>query len=186
MLRTQWRSVKRAQSLIPFHSSNQSLPSLIPLIHPHLSHLHKHLPSLIPHIHPHLSHNSTYTYSPSLIPHGHLTTGMQLGPAVEARQRRSIEREARRRRRREARERKRQLVHDEGMSSDDELLETNRMKFAAGIGQKIQAMMCSTAWGSPLINSHLIGYFLEYCLYLLIKSVTPINTLFGFSISHKF
>ena len=52
---------------------------------------------------------------------------------VEARQMRSVEREGRRRRRRE----KRGVggaPHYDGTSSDDELLETNRMKFVSDIG----------------------------------------------------
>ena len=47
-----------------------------------------------------------------------------------ARQRRAVEREGRRRRRREGRERKgEEEEHRQGMSTDDELLEINRLKF---------------------------------------------------------
>lgn len=62
----------------------------------------------------------------------------------EGRQRRGVEREARRRRRRERRERGvnrgcGHIVgswnHYEGLSSDDELLETHRIKFVSEIGE---------------------------------------------------
>ena len=57
-------------------------------------------------------------------------------PEAEARQRRGVEREGRRRRRREKRQRAGQaVVHDEGMSSDDELLETDRMEFTDKFGE---------------------------------------------------
>ena len=79
------------------------------------------------------SHMRTAFEQPSL---AHPITGIQLGPAIEARQRRSVEREARRRRRREARERKKVVDHEDGMSSDDELLEANKMKFSAELGQE--------------------------------------------------
>ena len=57
------------------------------------------------------------------------------GPDAEARQRRAVEREGRRRRRRERRQRVvPTAVHDEGMSSDDELLETDRIDFTDKFG----------------------------------------------------
>ena len=54
---------------------------------------------------------------------------------MEARQIRSVEREARRRRRRERRQRGVATEHDDGTSSDDELLETNRLKFVSDTGE---------------------------------------------------
>ena len=47
---------------------------------------------------------------------------------------RVVEREGRQRRRREARREKGLVNHHDGMSSDDELLETNRVKFKNDIG----------------------------------------------------
>ena len=59
-----------------------------------------------------------------------------MGPDAEARQRRGVEREGRRRRRREKRQRVVPAVmHDEGMSSDDELLETDRIEFTDKFGK---------------------------------------------------
>ena len=61
------------------------------------------------------------------------TAGKQNGfsSVEEARKRRSVEREARRRRRRERREKEAASGrgHYDGLSSDDELLESNRLKF---------------------------------------------------------
>ena len=57
-----------------------------------------------------------------------INVAIQIGPEVEARQRRSVEREARRRRRREKRSRQGIKDHDEGMSSDDEVLETRKLE----------------------------------------------------------
>lgn len=48
---------------------------------------------------------------------------------------RGIEREARRRRRREKREKQDVLEHNEGMSSDEEILETDRLEFIAELGE---------------------------------------------------
>lgn len=72
----------------------------------------------------------------------HMTVGGGVDRVVkadaEARQRRVVEREGRRRRRRERRQRAGPAVaHDEGMSSDDELLETDRMEFTDKFGQPI-------------------------------------------------
>ncbi len=80
-------------------------------------------------------------------------------PVDQTCQRRAVEREARRRRRREGREKGvsrgcAHLVsgatHYEGLSSDDELLETNRLKFVSDSG-KVIAYSADTAndrcWG---------------------------------------
>lgn len=61
--------------------------------------------------------------------------GIMIGPGVEERQKRSVEREARRRRRREKRQKDGVTNHEEGVSSDDELLETNRLKFLSDKGE---------------------------------------------------
>lgn len=63
-----------------------------------------------------------------------LVSGISVSPEVEARQRRSVEREARRRRRREKRQKEGTVNHEEGVSTDDELLETNRLKFVGDEG----------------------------------------------------
>ena len=73
-------------------------------------------------------------------------------PEVLSRQRRGVEREGRRRRRREARERGGRLEgdgeeHRQGMSSDDELLEMNRLKF--------ENSMCELSLSSYLCHSSL-------------------------------
>lgn len=52
----------------------------------------------------------------------------------EEQRRRSVECEGRRRRKRERREREGVQEHDEGMSSDDELLESDKIKFASELG----------------------------------------------------
>ena len=62
------------------------------------------------------------------------------GSEVTARQRRAVEREGRRRRRREKREKAGQRERDEhrqGLSTDDELLETSRLKFDNSMGMPL-------------------------------------------------
>ena len=57
---------------------------------------------------------------------------------VVARQRRAVERDGRRRRRRERRERgvgREKGEHRQGMSTDDELLEMNRLKFEKNMSE---------------------------------------------------
>lgn len=62
---------------------------------------------------------------------------------VQSRQRRAVEREGRRRRRRERRERGEERregeteEHRQGMSTDDELLEMNRLKFENSMSELI-------------------------------------------------
>ncbi len=76
----------------------------------------------------------------------------QGGRVDHASQRRAVEREARRRRRREGREKGvsrgcAHLVggatHYEGLSSDDELLETNRLKFVNDSGEPLPPLPLS-------------------------------------------
>ena len=68
-------------------------------------------------------------------------------PEVLSRHRRTVEREGRRRRRREGRERGgkgESEEHRQGMSTDDELLEMNRLKF--------QSDMCELTLSPPLLT----------------------------------
>ena len=69
-----------------------------------------------------------------------------LGGAVgddEAHQVRSVEREGRRRRRRERREKEEVTDHNEGMSSDDEILESDRINFKKDLGTFIHLLPIS-------------------------------------------
>lgn len=59
----------------------------------------------------------------------------QTTPIDDGHKLRVVEREGRQRRRREARREKGVVNHHDGMSSDDELLETNRIKFKNDIGE---------------------------------------------------
>ena len=63
-----------------------------------------------------------------------------VGEEVMMRQRRGVEREGRRRRRREKRERgetRETSEHKQGLSTDDELLEMNRLKFENNMSEPL-------------------------------------------------
>ena len=129
-------------SLPPSHSTHPFLHSLppTPLSSPPLVPSSTHLPPplssppLIPLLHSPLLH-SPLLHSPFLTASRHDMATMQ----QQARQMRAVEREGRRRRRRAKGLNGHQpgsvaSTHYEGLSSDDELLETNRLNFISDIG----------------------------------------------------
>ena len=78
---------------------------------------------------------------------------------VAVSQRRAVEREGRRRRRREGRERESKVEreeHRQGMSTDDELLETNRLKFESNMSEWLALQRASLSL-PPLAGKALAG-----------------------------
>ena len=77
-----------------------------------------------------------------------------MSPEVVNRQRRSVEREGRRRRRREERERReKREEHRQGMSTDDELLEMNRLKFENSMCTSLAHTHTTITTGAGCITS---------------------------------